>query len=384
MNARARAAPWRGCTLARALAVPAILALSMTLGGAGGVGAQELDILVRVDEVRSVPLTQSVPVIGRIVAQRLGEVAARIDGPVEAFQVEVGDRVEAGQVLAVLDQAVLKARRDMGAGRLAEVRADKGIRAAELTLAKQDFKRMAGLRKSAAFSQARFDDSRQQVVIAEAALRRAEAAIAGAQADLDLAEINLRDSQIVAPYAGVVTRRLTEAGAYVRGGDPVIRLIGDQLLEIEADVPFQNLAGLEPGVEVGVALDDGTRHSAIVRATLPSENPLTRTRTVRFVPNIGETYRSLAHDQSVTLQIPVGAERQILSVHKDAIIIQRGQNTVYLAVDGVAEARPVVLGEAVGNRFEVRKGLAAGDKAVVRGNERLQPGNKLRIAGEAS
>ena len=237
---------------------------------------------------------------------------------------------------------------------------------------------------SAAFSQARYEDSRQQVAIAEAALRRAEAAIAGAQADLDLAEINLRDSQIVAPYAGVVTERLTEAGAYVRGGDPVIRLIGDQLLEIEADVPFQNLAGLEPGVEVGVALDDGTRHSAIVRATLPAENPLTRTRTVRFVPNIGQTRRSLAHDQSVTLQIPIGSERQILSVHKDAIIIQRGQNTVYLAVDGVAEARSVDLGDAVGNRFEVRKGLAAGDKAVVRGNERLMPGNKLRIAEEAS
>lgn len=379
-SAGARSARSRRGAWARALAVLAIAAF----GGPEGAAAQDLDILVRVDEVRQVPLTQTVPVIGRIVAQRLGEVAARIDGPVAAFRVEVGDRVEAGQVLAVLDHAVLEARRDMGAGRLAEVRADKAVRAAELALAKQEFKRMAGLSKSAAFSQARYDDTRQQVVIAEAALRRAEAAIAGARADLDLAEINLRDTRIKAPYRGVVTERLTEAGAYVRGGDPVIRLVGDQLLEIEADVPFRNLAGLEPGIEVGVALDDGTRHSAIVRATLPSENPLTRTRTVRFVPNIGETRRSLAHDQSVTLQIPIGSERQILSVHKDAVIIQRGQNTVVVVVEGVAELRPVVLGEAVGGRFEVREGLVAGDKAVVRGNERLKPGDKLRIAGESS
>ena len=288
------------------------------------------------------------------------------------------------EVVAVLDQAILKARRDIAAGRLAEARAEGKVKSAEVALAEQEFKRMEGLRKSAAFSQARYDDTRQQVRIAEAGLRRAESAVASARADLDLAEINLRDAEIKAPYAGVVTERLTEAGAYVQSGDPVIRMIGDQLLELEADVPFQNLAGLEPGVEVGVALDDGTRHSAVVRAILPSENPLTRTRMVRFVPNIVQARRALAHDQSVTLQIPIGPERQVLSVHKDAVIIQRDQNMVFVALGDEAQARPVVLGEAVGSRFEVRDGLDAGDLAVVRGNERLRPGDKIRIAGGAS
>jgi RND family efflux transporter MFP subunit len=347
-------------------------------------GAQTPAALVRVDEVRPVPLTQSVPVIGRIVAQRLGVVAARIGGPVKTFKVEVGDRVEAGQVVAELDRAVLKAKRDIAAGGLAEARAERGKELAEVALAKLDFKRMAGLRKSAAFNQARYDDSRQQVAIAEAGLRQADSAIASAKADLDLAEINLGDTVIRAPYAGVVTERLTEAGAYVQGGDPMLRLIGDRLLELEAEVPFQNLAGLEPGTEVDVALDDGTRHTAVVRAILPSENPLTRTRTVRLIPNIGKTRRSLAHDQSVTIEVPIGSERQVLTVHKDAVIVRRGQKIVYVAVEGEAQERPVVLGAAIGSRFEVREGLAAGDKAVVRGNERLKPGDKLRVAGGSS
>jgi RND family efflux transporter MFP subunit len=361
----------------------AVAALSLA-GVSDPARAQESGALVRVDEVRMVPLNQSVPVIGRIVAQRLGVVAARIGGPVKTFRVEVGDRVEAGQVVAELDQAILMARRDIAAGGLAEARAERGKSAAEVTLAKLDFKRMEGLRKSAAFSQARYDDSRQQVVIAEAGLRQTDSAIASAKADLDLAEINLSDALIKAPYAGVVTERMTEAGAYVQGGDPMLRMIGDELLELEAEVPFQNLAGLEPGIEVGVTLDDGTRHTAVVRAILPSENPLTRTRTVRLVPNIGQTRRSLAHDQSVTIEVPIASERQVLTVHKDAIIVRRGQNMVYVAADGEAQEQPVVLGVAVGGRFEVRKGLEAGDKVVVRGNERLRPGDKLRIAGESS
>ncbi len=347
-------------------------------------GAQAPAAVVHVDEVRLVPLNQSVPVIGRIVAQRLGVVAARIGGPVKTFRVEVGDRVEAGQVVAELDRAVLKARRDIAAGGLAEARAERGKELAQVALAKQDFKRMEGLRKSAAFNQARYDERRQQVARAEAGVRQADSAIASARADLALAEINLSDALVKAPYAGVVTERLSEAGAYVQGGAPMLRMIGDQLLELEAEVPFQNLAGLEPGIEVGVALDDGTRHTAVVRAILPSENPLTRTRTVRLVPNIGQTRRSLAHDQSVTIEVPIGSERQILTVHKDAIIIQRDQNMVYVAADGEALARTVILGAAVGGRFEVLEGLSAGDQAVVRGNERLRPGDKLRIAGESS
>ncbi|MFQ5775949.1 MAG: efflux RND transporter periplasmic adaptor subunit [Kiloniellaceae bacterium] len=346
--------------------------------------AQGQGMPVRVDTVKRVPLSQAVPVIGRLVAQRGGAVAARINGPIEAFRVEVGDRVEAGQVIAVLDAAALEARRDLVAGRLREARAVRAVKKAQLALAEQDFKRMAGLKKSAAFNQARYDDARQRVTIAEAQLRQTESAIASAQADLRLAEINLYNAQIRAPYPGVVSERLTEAGAYVQTGEPVIRMIGDQSLEIEAEVPFQHLAGLEPGTEVRVSLDDGTKHTAVVRAIVPSENPLTRTRVVRFVPNIGQTRRPLAHDQSVTVQIPIGPERQVLTVHKDAIIKRRGQDIVFVVDGGEAQARPVELGVAVGSRFEVRKGLSAGEKVVVRGNERLKPGDKIRIDGESS
>ena len=350
---------------------------------AGPAFAQADAMRVRVDTVKRVPLSQTVPVIGRLVARQAGVVAARINGPVEAFEVEVGDRVEAGQVIATLDAAALVARRDLYAGKVNEAKAELAIKKAELALARQNYKRHEKLKKSAAFSQARFDDAKQNVAIARAEAGQAETAIAAAKADLSLAKINLYDAQVRAPYPGVVTERLTEAGAYVQVGAPVIRMIGDQTLEIEAEVPFQHLAGIEPGVEMRLRLDDGTEHSAVVRALLPSENPLTRTRVVRFIPNIGATLTPLAHDQSVTLEIPIGPERQVLTVHKDAIVKRQGEDIVFVAKGGEVEARTVRLGVAVGSRMEVLRGLDEGERVVVRGNERLRPGAKIQVIGES-
>jgi multidrug efflux pump subunit AcrA (membrane-fusion protein) len=160
-------------------------------------------------------------------------------------------------------------------------------------------------------------------------------------------------------------------------------MIGDRTLEIEAEVPFQHLAGIEPGVEMRLRLDDDTEHSAVVRALLPSENPLTRTRTVRFVPNIGTTLRPLAHEQSVTLEVPIGPERRVLSVHKDAIVNRQGKDIVFVAKGDEVQARPVRLGAAVGSRMEVLDGLGEGERVVVRGNERLRSGAKVQVVGES-
>ena len=75
--------------------------------------------------------------------------------------------------------------------------------------------------------------------------------------------------------------------------------------------------------------------------------------------------------------IPAGAKRDIVSVHKDAIV-QRGRDKiVFVVVDGVANPRTIRTGQASGARIEVLSGLAPGDLAVVRGNERLQPNQKV-------
>ena len=177
-----------------------------------------------------------------------------------------------------------------------------------------------------------------------------------------------------------MTRKLVSPGAYVRLGDPVVALVDDGALEIEADVPVEQLQGLLPGTEVDVTIASEHR-PATVRAIIPEENPLTRTRAVRFTPTLGDLEGRLAVAQSVSLAIPIGAERDVTTVSKDGVIQRPNGAMVFLIRDSAATPQPVRLGAAVNGRFEVLDGLGDGDLVVIRGNERLRPGQPVTYPG---
>ena len=357
-------------------------ALALWLGADVPEGAaQQPPAVVSVDQVRMEATAQTVPVIGRLVARRAGEVAARTAGPVAELHVEVGDRVETGDPLAVLDRVRLRAERDRLAAVVNQAQAQVERLTAQAALRRQELRRLEGLRSSAAFSQARYDDARQEVIIAESAIGTAEATRVSAAASLSLAQIDLSWATIEAPYPGVITTVHTEVGAWLAVGQPVVSLINDLDLEVEADVPSSRVAGLREGTSVALALDDGSEHTVVVRTVIPAENALTRTRQVRFTPRFGPVSKPLAINQTATVMVPAGEERQVLTVHKDAIVRNQGQAFVYVASDGTAQIRPVQLGAAVGGRFEVLGGLGPGEPVVVRGNERLRPGQAVSVGG---
>ena len=354
---------------------PCFVAAAMLCALALPAAAQEATT-VAVDEVRSEPLKRTVRVIGRLVARRAGVVAASTRGPVAELHVEVGDRVRKGDLLAVLVRERLRWERQLRKAEVSQANAALKTARARIELRTLELKRLAGLRASAAFSQARFEDKRQEVVAADSAAAEAEAAVIMARANLNLADIELRYATVRAPFPGVVSLRHTEVGSYLNVGDPVVTLIDDQSLEIEADVPAERIAGLTPGVGVTFSLDTKEPRPATVRAVIPEEDPLTRTRTVRFTPDFGE-HTDLAANQSVTLHLPAGKARTVLTVHKDAVLNRKGKTLVFVINGDGVEIRPVRLGQAVGGRFEVLAGLRAADLVVVRGNERLRPGQKV-------
>jgi len=335
--------------------------------------------LVGVDAVRQEPLLQTIPVIGRLVARQAGEVAAQVAGAIADMRVEVGDRVEKGQVLAVLDVASLSAEMNEVEGELLQVQAQLEFDKSDLRLAELGMKRQGDLKKSGAFSKAKFEDWVQKVARANASVARRQAEISTTRAALLMKKINLAKATITAPYEGVVTRRMSETGSYVRVGDPVVYLISDRALEVEVDVPSVRVAGLIPGIKVSFNLDSGQSFEARVRAVLPSENPLTRTRMVRFEPDFSRNRERLADTQSVIVQIPIGVQRDIISVHKDAIIKRGAESVVFVVSDKKAQSRVITLGESAGNRIEVLSGLKSGELVVVRGNERLQGGAAVTI-----
>ncbi|MEC8583131.1 MAG: efflux RND transporter periplasmic adaptor subunit, partial [Pseudomonadota bacterium] len=232
-----------------------ILVLAGVLTGAPALAQRPSKVAV--DPVVTETMQQKMAILGRFVARSGGSVAARVAERVREIEVEVGDRVAAGAVLVRLANDRLAAQRQLrvAASRRAEAKAAR--MAAALAKAKQGLARLTKLRGSTADRPDRREDLERDVEKATSELSEARAEIDVAKAQLKLAQIALDDAVIRAPYSGVVTLRHVEVGTFVRTGEPVVTLLDDRDLEIEADVPAERLRGLTPNSLVEARLADG-------------------------------------------------------------------------------------------------------------------------------
>ena len=333
---------------------------------------------VVVEEVRSEPLRQTTPVIGRFIPRQRGFVASRVAETVASIPVRVGERVDKGDIVARLRNDRLSSERNLRGAEVTEASATIEERQAALLKAQQTLSRVSALQGSNAFRKDRQDDAERDVESARSMLAAAEADLVRARASLRLAEIALADTVVRAPYPGVVTDKHTVEGAYLRQGDPVVTMINDLDLEIEADVPSNRVSGLEEGALVEALMSGGRLIYAAVRAVVPEENPRTRTRTVRLTPELPDPSVRMSGNEAVTVQIPIGEARNVVTVPKDAVLVRGAGRIVFVVVNGKVQPRPVQVGDGTGDRFVVHDGLAPGDMVVVRGNERLRPGQDVK------
>jgi RND family efflux transporter MFP subunit len=365
-------------------ALVALAVLAPAVRAADGKPPPAPPMKVAVDAVITEPLNQTVPVIGRLVGRATG-LAARVEGSIAEIRADVGNRVAKGDAIAVLVDDQYKWDLALRKAEVQQFTAIVKAQKSKVTLRRQELSRLERLKESAAFSQARLEDKRQEMAIAASEAAEAEGRLASARANLGRAETNLANTLIRAPFAGIVAKRMVEVGTYVKIGDPLMNIVDDSGFEVEAEIPSQYAPALPPETRVAVSLANGASLTARVRAVVPSEDPQSRTRTTRFVPEASPDpakrppeLRNLADNQSVTIHVPTARAGNVVTVHKDAVLIRSGGRVVYLVKGSEALARSVILGDAIGSRFVVRSGLQPGDLVVVRGNERLLPGQKVQ------
>ena len=316
------------------------------------------------------PVVETTTVFGRIVADAESTVASRVSGVLTEVAVRPGDRVAKGDVLARFDTQLLEI--EMTQARAEEAVALAGLEVAEVRMdvARRGFERANALRTSATISEGQLEDRQGAFSEARAGRDQANARVLAAQGALARADYNLTNATVRAPFDGTVLSVAAQEGGFTSNGGAVAVVLDTGALEVEANVPSRFIDALTPGLEVGGRTDDGREITLRLRATLPTEFAATRTRPVRLVP---ETADGFSVGQSVTLDLPVSAPQDALTVPKDALIQSAGGWSVFVNAEGKAQPRTVQVGRALGDRFEVLDGLAAGDEVVTRGNERLRP-----------
>ena len=339
--------------------------------------AQSRAAAVGVQAVEMRALAETVPVFAEVITARDGNIAGRVAGNVDAVAVLAGTRVAAGDLLVELNADLLTIQVAQSQAQLAEAQAGIDTASARVDRARIALERIEALRGGTAFSQGRFDDTRADFLEAEALFAEAQARAKSAEARASETQYQLERSEIRAPFSGVVLEIYTIPGAFIQAGTPVVRLLDTNAFEVQANVSSRYTAFLEPGQMVQASTETGAVMTLELRAILPVEDPSTRTRAVLFAAPDLTTMGGAAVGQSLNVEIPVGAARDVLSVPKDALVQARGGWTVFVAADDQAQPRTVTLGVPLGDRYEVLDGLAPGDLVVVRGNERLRPGQAI-------
>jgi RND family efflux transporter MFP subunit len=295
--------------------------------------------------------------------------SAAVEGLVTDVRVDVGDRVGRGDVLAALD--VELAQIELRAARAAARQTAEELRDAERRL--EEARSLVADRI--------FPESEVEALVAEVAVDAA--ALERLQAEADRRAALVERHRIRAPFPGVISRKLIEAGGWLAPGTEAFELVATDDLRLDFQVAQEYLSRVDAGTAVRVSVGAGSESaSGRVLAVVPVTDPTARTFLVRVVVDDGALDLTPGMSARATLTLDTG--RNGVLVPRDALLrFPDGRVTVWVVetVDGsprVAE-RQVELGVVSGGRVEIRSGIRPGTRVVVRGNEALQEGQRVRI-----
>ena len=351
-------------------------------------------------------IQETASLTGTLVAQEEVVVSPQVEGlAITEILAEEGDLVQPGQVLARLSRDVLEASLAQNAAQAA--RADAAIAQARSSVIEAQATRiqadlaLARTRDLVAGGNASREVFEQRQMAAATASARVDASTGAqraAEADKALAEAQRRElavrlarTELRAPVAGRISRRIARQGAVVAGaGDPLFRIIRDDAVELEADVPEVSLAKLRPGQPADITTVGGTRAGA-VRLVAPEVSRVTRLGRVRVAvagakDGQGDGRGGLVVGSFARAVVEVARHDGVL-VPLSAVLFQPGGAVVQVVRGGVVDSRAVQVGLRGGGQAEITEGVAEGDSVVavsgtfIRGGDRVTPVAPVAKAG---
>ena len=333
-----------------------------------------------------VPVRISGP--GTVQARVPVTLAARVTATVTRLHADQGDAVKRGQVLALLDDRALVAKRGSVAGQqetlLRNVKAAQANLAkaqADLELARSKHRRDAELFAKGYLSQAALDASIAALRSAEAGLDNARATLAARESESGtlaqearFADAVISFARIVAPMDGVIVQRLAEIGNTVVPGSPIFRMVDPAALWVATRVDESVVARVRVGMPASIRLRTGeTLPGKVARISRQSD---AATRELEVNVAFDAPPERFAIDQEAEVTISAGEEKGIV-VPVAALVQYQGKQGVLVVRDGRAQFQEVRTGAADAATVVTRKGVAAGE-AVISAPQGVKPGTRVR------
>ncbi|MEL7356674.1 MAG: efflux RND transporter periplasmic adaptor subunit [Cyanobacteria bacterium J06560_6] len=354
----------------------------------------------------------AITLTGTVVPESLLKVTPSVSGlKIVELRFQPGDRVAAGDVLAVLDNRILRSQLAQAEARMAQAQSDLQQKTAVLNQAEvleqaaaTEVSRYATLYAQGAISQEQLGQrqvntlsAQQNVAAARAALDSAHAIIASQMADISRVQAQLDQAVVVAPTAGTIAERLTTLGNTATVDTPIYSLIEDSQLMLAVTPSQAQLRQIEVGSTVAISTTD-TNNPLQLRGEVDTIEPTidanSRQALVKIsLPEeaVSETGNRLHSGMFLRAQLVTGRRRSVV-VPATAVIAQPDGTAVVYTVSDRADSPTTVSANWVtvasrpagDNTVEVVAGLEPGSRVVVGGASYLQPGDTVTTVPQAA
>jgi membrane fusion protein (multidrug efflux system) len=368
-------------------------------GVAAAEGQKPRTVTMEAAQVRDV--RRQVDVVGTLAAREEAVISAEVAGRVSRLVHDLGDRVTAGAALLELDPEKLQYRAEGQRAALDQARARYGAgedgtlpplervpavvsTGAQLADARQQLERATNLasrnllsRSDLETAQTRFDTAKAAHDQALSSARQLRADIEAQSSSLRLAQRELRDAVIRAPFDGYVAERLVSPGQFVQPQAPVMRIVRLQPLKLTAEVPEKFAPWIETGREMAVKVDAFPQETFTGRVVRIAPAVNLKSRAFAIEGEIPNTDGRLKPGTFARVQITTDRVERAVTIPVAAVQSRYGTNRVFTVENGQLVGKEVVLGDRLGDRVEVATGLAAGTRIVSTEVEQLADGVRV-------
>jgi len=320
---------------------------------------------VQVAIVKTKTVSNQISLVGTTEAISESTVASEIAGLVEYFPIKEGDYVKKGDLLVNLKETELRLRLK-GA-----VAAKKRIQA-NLQNAEKDLNRVSKLKETNSIAEKQYDT-------AFYTYRALSQELLQNESEIDLLNYKIKQQKVLAPFSGFVAKEHTQIGEWINKGGPVVTLLDLDKVQITVDVPERYSVLLAPRGNVNVSIKSVSNNlfPGNIYSVLPKGNPDSRTFPVRI--HLANPDHKIKSGMEAMVDFNLATEIEALLVPKDAVVTSGDNRLVFMVNDGKATSVPVkIIGYHDGD-VAVEGNLKPGDQVVIRGNERLRPGQPVVV-----
>jgi len=376
----------------------ALLAGGLTLGGWGNyalkrevvaTAKQEREFVpsLRIATVAANPATVSVTLPGTTAAFAAANIFARATGYIAKRNVDIGDRVKAGDLLAELAVPELDHQISQNEATLDQLKSSLQQARANRDLAQVTWDRDAPLVQKGWATPQQGDTDRLNLQSRAAAVAVAEANISAQENLLKVLQQNRDYASIVAPFDGVITQRNVDVGSLVQSnaatGTFMFEIMQDNVIRVWVYVPQDSAFGVAPGIDAVVRVPELPDREFAGKVTRIADALQSGTRTLLTEIDIPNPDGAMSPGIYCTVELHIPRKTPSVLVSADAIIFNREGMQVAVVNDGKAEFRKVNVKRDLGTRVEVDSGIKAGDQVILNPPVALVDGSKVRALAEA-